>query len=372
MQHILYIKIISENLINVFPYYSRFNIVRGIKDLTNDDYTKKLKLHTPMICCYTVLGTLFSIIEHKDMSWIYSNLTQIMYHDDWKMFIFEDQSNLWDNCPFIQTEYITFDDNQQFKLSFIDTIIYIIDNCRYAFLFLDWKYIIPNTIKHSLAHTTLISGYNKSRNVFYLSDNYVNGKFVTLEIDMLIVEKAFYSAWNASVGNKNDNDGSSNFAYLKSIMAFKYDETTFTEFDKHGFIDQLKNFINSDSIYIFGKKSSEYYGYLSYNLIVDDLCKKKQLDIGTKSFHLLYEHKYLMQKRLEYMVNRKIILPSHNFIDRTAELSNDFLMIRNLYIKSQLVDEARRVNIILDICKKIELSKEKEKILYEELIEALD
>lgn len=40
-------------------------------------------------------------------------------------------------------------------------------------------------------------------------------------------------------------------------------------------------------------------------------------------------------------------------------------------LKSQLVEPSRTSNIILDICKKIELSKGKEKLLYEELIAEL-
>lgn len=341
-------------------------------EITNHQVIKSLKLNKPMIYCYTVLGTVFSIIEDKDMPWIYSNLTQIMYHDDWKMFIFEDQNNILDRCPFAKIEYILFDKNRQPCWSFIDTLVYIIDNDYYAFLFLNWNYIVPNIVKHNLAHTTLISGYNKSRNVFYLSDNYDSGRFVTLEVDMYTVEKAFYSAWTSSVGNRNDNDSSANFTYLKSITAFKYDEKVFTEFDRQGFVNQLKSFIYSDSIYIFGEKDSKHHGYSSYDLIIEDLLGKNQLELGTKNFHLLYEHKYLMLKRIEYLESKRIISSSHNYIEKVIELNNDFLTIRNLHIKSQLIDKSRKASVILDICKKIELSKEKEKLLYEELIAELD
>ena len=81
---------------------------------------KLLRLDKPLIYCYTVCGTVFSIIQEKDMPWIYNNLTQIMYHDDWKMFIFEDQKNLLENCPFIRTEYIVLDNERLEERSFID------------------------------------------------------------------------------------------------------------------------------------------------------------------------------------------------------------------------------------------------------------
>ena len=79
-----------------------------------------------------------------------------------------------------------------------------------------------------------------------------------------------------------------------------------------------------------------------------------------------------MYKRLKYMVNKQMISSTHNYIERAAELSNDYLTIRNLHIKSQFADKSRQQSIISDICQKIEVSKEKEKILYEELIAELD
>ena len=332
---------------------------------------KLLKLKKPMIYCYTILGTLFSIIEDKDMPWIYSNFTQIMYHDGWKMFIFEDQKNILDKCPFIQTEFNILNENQKKEHSFIDTIIHTINEGNYIFLFLDWKYIFPNFTKNSFSHSTLISGYDKNKRTFFLSDNYDNGKFIKLEIDMKTVERAFYSAWNETVKNIKENDDIANCVFLKTIIAFKRNEKVLTEFDREGFVTQLKSFINSETTYVFGEKDMMLYGYSSYNWIIDDLLKG-QFELDLKNYHLLYEHKYLMHKRLEYMVNKHMISSSHNYIKRATELSNDFLTIRNLYIKFQLVDKSKKANIILDICEKIKLSKEKEKLLYEELIAELD
>lgn len=340
-------------------------------DSYNNQSPKLLKLKKPMIYCYTILGTLFSIIEDKDMPWIYSNFTQIMYHDGWKMFIFEDQKNILDKCPFIQTEFNILNENQKKEYSFIDIVIHTINEDNYIFLFLDWKYIFPNLIKNSFSHSTLISGYDKNKRTFFLSDNYDNGKFTKLEIDMKTVEKAFYSAWNEAVKNIKENDDIANCVFLKTIIAFKRNEKVYTEFDMEGFVMQLKSFINSETTYVFGEKDIKLYGFSSYNWIIDDLLKG-QSELGLKNYHFLYEHKYLMRKRLEYMVNKHMISSSHNYIKRATELCNDFLTIRNLYMKSQLVDKPKKANIILNICEKIRLSKEKEKLLYEELITELD
>ena len=120
-----------------------------------------------------------------------------------------------------------------------------------------------------------------------------------------------------------------------------------------------------------GEKGSKHHGYSSYDLIIEDLHGNNQLELGTKNFHLLYEHKHLMLKRVEFLESKKIISSSHNYIEKVTELNNDFLKIRNLYIKSQLIDKSRKESVILNVCKKIELSKEKEKRLYEDLITEL-
>lgn len=329
---------------------------------------KVLILKKPMIYGYTILGTIFSIIEDKDLPWIYSNFIQIMYHDDWQMFIFEEQIDLLPKCPFLKIEYLTFDKNSNKNESFVETLINIINNNYYIYLFLDWKYIIPNIAKNNFAHSTLISGYDIKRRIFYLSDNYENGKFITLEIDMNTVEEAFYSAWLSSVGNKNDNNTFVEFSYLKTIIAFKYDKNLITRFDLISFIEQLNCFINSDSIYLFGEKNSKYHGYLSYNLIINDLLNENKLCLGTKNFHLLYEHKYLMLRRIEYMVQNNVISSSNNYIETAKDICNEFLIIRNLFIKSQFANNPKKLNIILNICDRIKRLKDSERILYENII----
>lgn len=335
----------------------------------NSSNSKLLKQNRPMIYGYTLYGALFSIIEEKDLPWVYSNFTQIMYHDDWRMIIFEDHRNLLENCPFLEAEYLMFDEERENKCSFIDSIIYMIDHGYYAYLFLDIK-ILQEKAKHNLAHTTLISGYDKEKHIFYLSDNYDNGKYVTLEVDMDIVEQAFHSAWTASTGNLHDNDNSPAFSYLRCITCFKYNNYVSSYFDKTKFTNQLECFLNSDSTSLFkvNTKNNNRYGYLLYNVVNDILSGKLTLKLGERDFHIIYEHKCMMKKRIEFMINKNIISPNDEFIRNSTSICNDFFVIRNLYLKSLFSHEKRREEIYLKMCEKINIAKECEKVLYENIL----
>lgn len=329
---------------------------------------KRLRLDPPLLYGHTVLGTVFSIIKPKDLPWIYSHFSQVMYHNEWQMIIFEEQIRLLEMCPFLQTHYIYYDEALYTCSSFSDMIMYLIDNDYYVYLFLDNKYIFPDRFKQNFAHTTLISGFDKIKNVFYLSDNYNMGKFTTIEVNMETVEKAFYSAWTAPVGNEDDNDTSRDMTYLKGFYYFKYNEDVVFKFDSLNFTKQLRSYLDCTSIFMFGYKSTISYGCSIYELTIKHLANKNNIILGIKDFHLLYEHKLLMIKRLEYIINQNIILCDENYVNRANEICNELLIIRNLFIKQMISNSNEKERLIIDICNRLNNVNQKEKKLLGEVL----
>jgi hypothetical protein len=328
-------------------------------ELIKKNKIKKLRINSPMLYTYTILGAVFSTIDEKDLPWFYSNFVQIRYSFDWKMLIFDNHINLFQDCPIFSTQYLLFDANYEKRHTFKDTIINILNNNYYIYLFLDWYYIVPSISKKHFAHTTLISGYDLKKNIFTISDNFDNGKFVSLEIDIITVEKAFHSAWGSSVGNVKDNDNSSSFNYLKSFTLFRYLNDVHMEFNKNEFYKQLREYLNSTPFSLFDDGQKYYYGIDSYKAIKESFNGKGNIKIGVRDFHLLYEHKYIMKERIKYMINKKIILDS-SLLDDAEVVCNEFLIIRNLYLKFTLSDVSESNIMKKQLLSKLSYSLSKE------------
>ncbi|MDR0920448.1 MAG: hypothetical protein LBM93_14575 [Oscillospiraceae bacterium] len=327
---------------------------------------KMLKLNKPMIYCHTVIGAMSSIAEEKDLGWIFSNFTQIMYNDDWREFIFDDQNRLLETCPFIQMNSVMFEKSEFNSQLFIDRITYMIDNDCYAFLFLDRKILSIND--SHFAHTTLISGYDKDKKVFYLNDNYDQGRFITIEMDMETTAEAFRSAWTYTSADENYCDRSEVYPFLRNVSMLKYNTNVSISMDIDNFYRQLKCFINAESIFLFCDRKKAHFGFNVYQLIIDILHERCDFPLETKDFHVLYEHKLVMKKRIEYMISSGFLPSDKGYLEISDRICDEFMAIRNLYLKSMIGEAKSKNNIIEKICERLRDSQKIEIKFYNNLI----
>lgn len=330
---------------------------------------KKLPMNSPIIYGYTILGAVFSICNEEDMPWFYSNFVQVKYSVDMGMYVFEDQLRLYLICPYLRTDYVSFDDRYSQNHSFVDTLIKFIDCDYYLYIFLDWYYLYPE--KSHMAHSTLVSGYDMEKGVFLLSDNYDDGKFITIEQSFETVEKAFYSAWTATVGNKIDNDNSKDFDYLKTLIGMKYRNSVSTTFDKSNFLTQLEQYKESVPFQLYDQEETCYYGFDSYNAIFEFFDKTNpNIRIGKRDFHLLCEQKLMMKKRVEYLLNHHYI-EGQQILELACDIYQDFMKLRSKFIKYSFCAGEKRQVEAERIKEKLRMSIEKEKVLVDMLLEAL-
>lgn len=294
----------------------------------NNITDSQLPMNKPEIYCYTIYGFLFSIVQEKDMPWIYSNFIQIMYHEDWQMPVFEDHLNILQDCPFIQSYILNFKGNDD---DYIKTIINAIDNNYYCYLFLDWYYINDNYHGDHFAHSAIITGYNTLDKSFTIYDNFDNGKFIKKVVSFENTAKAFFSSKNSSTGNKNDNDQSDVFSYLRDITFMKYNNCVYNKLDRKNIVFQIENYLKSEHTIINLIDNRSTYGLNVYKTLIEKL---NDIDFGMlRDFHLIYEHKYLMYKRLNYVLEKG---KYDDLIKSYGDFLHKFLALRNLYIKSRI------------------------------------
>ena len=331
----------------------------------NNMQSKELLMNRPEIYTYTVYGFIFSIIQEKDMPWVYSNLIQIMYHYDWQMLIFEKHIDMLENCPFLETHNIGFFD---FEEPFADTIIHAIDNNYYVYLFLDWYYTNPKVANEHFAHNSIISGYNLSKNTFIVYDNYDNGRFVKKELDIDLVTKAFFSAWTSSNGNRDDNDGTDRFSYLKVVTFIKYRNSVEATLDYNNIMVQLNNYVCSRKSFPYLGMGKSLFGIMSYKSISDRITDGANNLI--RDFHFLYEHKILMLKCLKYLFLKLDL--NVNLLNDYQQVCEGFLLLRNKYIKDYYIKKQNSSQPIQEFLSYLNFLIEQEKNIISKILQTLD
>ncbi len=328
-----------------------------------------LRMGKPMVCTHTIYGAVSATATEKDIPFFYNNFTQIMFHPDWNMFIFEDHQKLLEICPFIKSFYYMMDPNCT-ETEFIEKVTCFIDCGYYIYIFLDRSLITPEIFTEHYAHTTLISGYDRKKHIFFLSDNYDDGKFVTIERDMSITARAFRYAKFAFTHNIKENDGSDEFSYLCSIGLYKYLNEVIVGIDMQTIAEGIKAYLNSKKNDVTGLDNT-IYGAECSNLFIGSFSGKNDFTPQKRDLHIFYEHKLLMYKRIKYLVENKLIDDVNDCLGAAERIMEDHLIARNLFIKSTFLPQDQVSNIYAKISSRLEESFDKELNMLKELLTEL-
>lgn len=288
---------------------------------------KNLFMRTPEVSTYTSYGCLFSIMDDRLWPWIYNNFIQITYAHTWGIFAFENHVRLLSNCPgisYYEIPRIVVDYKWDKKVE--NLIIEALEMDYYVYIYVDRYYIKQSSSyqKYCSPHEVLICGYDLSKRTFTIADNLENGKFVVTECTFDEVEKGYWAI-------KSKYDFMTNIRYLKQNK----------EYTCHINLPQI--ILNIDN-YLLSKKNYDLiqdqefdYGFDAYHrLFADILNAEKSFELDWRGFHLLYEHKILMEMRIKYLLDIEVISCSSSFLEAITKLKNDFLVLRNLVIKYNL------------------------------------
>lgn len=302
-------------------------IAKGSADLPKK---KILPMKVPKLYNYPIYGFLFSVIEEKDMNWVYSNFIQLMYHENWDMPVFEDHLKLFDACPFLKSTVFSYSKGED---EFIGTLKNGIDNENYIHLFLDWVYVNDKYSGPTLPHSTIISGYDDNKQVFIAHDNYGGGRFVSKEISYEDTVKAFFSAVRTGGNDSADS------RYLRDIAYEKYDRTVITVIDYKKIFERIGRYLDASPEPVSFYDTKAEYGIDVYERLARKM--EKGYSNMTKDLHMLYEHKLLMCKRIEHCFYEKHtdIPEVYEVLEEYEQLCKEHQTLRNSYIKSFFTKE---------------------------------
>lgn len=296
---------------------------------------KELKVKQPLICCYTNYGILFSLLPDDMMPWVYNNFIQIRYNRDWKTVTFDNHILMLSYCPALSFRSIPFYIHQELCGGKIqDFVIDSIDHERYVFMYVD-RFYLKNSDEYKnihRSHEIFIYGYDEEKKVFYIADNLDQGRFIFTECGFSELEESFEAAdkqyeFMADIGLIHENIG------VKS------------EINIGQIVDGLERYLMSIPTYDMKPEQPYLFGRDVVRYIRDNyLIHSNGEDIDIRAFHLLYEHKLLMEMRVEYLLNAGYISPKQVELNEFTELKNGYLQLRNAIIKYNLTKNTNTLN----------------------------
>ena len=286
----------------------------------------------------SILGT-----KPDSFDWLFSNYIQIackkwisqLNNSIFFAFGTEFMGKPFLSCPWIKTNII----NPELVDTCFDIVSFLrmcIDNGYYVSIDINHFYLKCSNQygKSDFIHTVFIFGYDDNTNFFHIADFFVDEKYS--------YELASYQEIQLAYENSKWDSREDNIRHDEEIILFKLlqEKRDVIEAD---YTLNIPRIINSIEEYLLVKNHNVIscshdkflYGIEVYDEIEKLLLNVEagKLSLRKKLFHILYQHKLLMLKRIEYL-NQRLSLPQNEYLYHTYKhIENEALTVRNISIK---------------------------------------
>ncbi len=274
----------------------------------------KLPVKYPVITSYTNHAHIVSILEAYDYTqdWLMSNYILIycrknLFNHCWGDFYFPMTYNIRspECCRYLLKQKLHPETITSMNIKIIDFLCRSIENHNYVHIMLDSFYIKGTFYYNSVHgyHDMLLYGFDKNSEIFYCADFLFSpsGSYTFAEISF---EDLMHSYDNC------DPDSPNNYLY-GLIYLYKL-----TDKDRASYVFDFQNIIHSLRAYYDCKQLENWEFYHSddascvvfgldvYDELeqyVRDTIKQQQAGFGMRIFYVIYDHKRIMVKRLQYL-----------------------------------------------------------------------
>ena len=311
---------------------------------------KKLFVRNPKINCYTPYGILFSILPKSMELWVYNNFIQLIYSQEWKIYAFAGHQLLINRCPAL--DYYKYPDSFVISRNILkEQIKHSIDDDMYLLVWVD-RYFLPMAseyMKWHHPHELFIYGYNDIENLVYIADNLQDGKYIYTSCSFSDIDLGHFSL--------NDNFD------FRNIQLFKLNDKVDYPLDIEQITYSLQCFLASQKFFYINKEHDMQYGIKLFDKLINDI---ENGNVDIRVFHLLYEHLYIMVRRVNYLLKKGFLYNKGINISIYEFMRNEMLNLRNFVIKCILKNEVDTGRIVerIQIIKTLE-EKEFNKLLNE-------
>ena len=340
-----------------------------------------LPVENPIITHDPPIANLFSILgtEPNTESWVMNHFVNLYIHKDEIFDNFYDRNAFFYGCPWIQVVQIRREIVLRICSRIIEYVKALIDEGFYIYCLGNTEYISAYHNDRYWAHNLMVYGYDDVSQTFYLSDFFENGKYTRATCSYEELEKALQTA-------------QMNRHFVNLIYGMKLKEIEY-KFEVDMLLEKLTDYLGSVNLFckyrtrmdeeFYSNKGGNAYYYFSYAEMKDlyyfglsfydklaDMAEKKSLRLK-RPLDLLYEHKLLMNRRLDFLWNNRYMRDSeYDKLKRTCDdMVRLSLIARNKYLKDQIRSSASSQKSLKERILEVQ---EKDRIWTEALIRALN
>lgn len=265
--------------------------------------------------------------------------------------------NIWDLCPFIDKNTLNREIVKTCYPQFSDFVVDSI--CHNYFIYANFGQSKIRGKKFS--HKAYITGYDRDLNEIYLADHIDKGRFQHFKLSFEDLNFAFLEADDYIPFYDEDHQMEQLAIYLIKPKDFKY------QFNIELTTQFLTDYLNSVSGSGFYtnirntpyRKDEFHFGIKHYQLLESYLLylinTKDYNAIDFRTFTFLCDHKTVMYKRIEYLIDKKYMKVDLRFLSKLKEIQLLANKCLYLYIKFAFTNNISEIAKMLNHIKKLEL-----------------
>jgi len=217
-------------------------------------------------------------------------------------------------------------------------------------------------------HTIFIYGYNSHLQTLYVADFFRKGKYS--------FETISYGEFDSSyrhrlTGIKVDSDPEDSIVLFKAYSEKRNIIQNCYQLNLPRIANSIDEYLGRDNHNVITYDKNKFlYGVDIYSEIINhvSMVAMGALDLKIKTFHVLHQHKFLMQKRIDYICRMYHLQDGNRLLLESVAVCATAASILSLSIKYTMV---KNKDILNRICKLIKEVEEKERTYLSYLSNAL-
>lgn len=323
----------------------------------------KLPYADPYFEVYPIFSNPLSILQaHKNTEgWIMNNFLQLC-SNSYALNFYDFNFIL---CPFLIIERISKEELKSNNIDIIDFIIKCLFNQKYVYLLVNRGCISAYKPQFNDKHDISVYGVNTEKQIFYIADNFVYGKYARTVCTFDELRHAIESVDPLQEGY---------LGFKGCICMISFDKRDGKEFSYPRVVQSLKDYYQSVPTSLWNTMEFRndygveewYFGMDCYKYLKKRIETLSVRNCHIQDFHLLWEHKKHLQRVLYYCKSKEFIKQEIDMgiLEKNIRRS---LELRNILLKMK----AKKIinsDALLNLLSVIEME---EKIFFEMLLPCL-
>ncbi|PWW06136.1 hypothetical protein DFQ01_10337 [Paenibacillus cellulosilyticus] len=334
----------------------------------------------PIIDSYSYHANIVAIIsQYEDLEpWIYGRFLRLAYCKDNNYLDFCDGDYFdyyrcrtmyangsrylaeYRNYPFLECIDMTGECASQ---ELVPLLTACMNDGYYAIIHLD-HYFIAATDVYGISHKNhecIVYGYNLDKQVFYAADNFVSGKYVSIEIGFAEMEKArraseereLKRAMKVRVAEDRQEEGININGIIKKLQEY----ASGTDSSMYGIITGFSEeggFIHNGFQYDWhwyehADRQAFIYGVDIYSFFIDDLrevgANRSKIDL--RRYHTMYNHKVVLCKLYHYLTSKSFMQVNRQLETQLNELAKQCILLQNIVLKYNVTRDIKLLDVLM-------------------------